>query len=408
MDLNSQITFFNYLYDTNNIPLFIFQNETLILQIPTILNFSERIQSYFLSLKKQNQKITYFMSSYEALYGLIRIEENDLWAFFGPYFTLPVTPESLPAILEEIQLAKEAESEAKIFFSGIPTGPLHRFLSDLSCIHAALCHELIPIEEISYSASHKRPTDNIQQIYTDIKYEATDRKPTHTTFLHEMHCLELIAKGDVESMKKNYSTMLSGQYGKIGNDALRQAKNIFISGCTLYTRAAIVGGLDVEEAYNLSDIYIRTCENYTNVADVERLHQKMPLDFTERVSREIKLKNVSQTIIDAVHYIKEHINEPLQAADIANYVNLSTSYFLKRFKSETGFGVSEYITKTRIEEACMLLSYTDKSLTEISNYLYFSSQSYFQNVFKKIIGMTPGQYRNTKKTPVFLRKGENI
>lgn len=404
MDLNSQITFFNYLYSANNIPLFIFQNESLILQIPTILNFSERIRSYFLSLRKQNQKITYFISSYEALYGLIRIEENDLWAFVGPYFTLPVTPESLPAILEEIQLPKEAESEAKVFFSGIPTGPLNRFLSNLSCIYTALCHELIPIEEISYSTSHKKPADNIQQLYTDIRYEAPVRKPTHTTFLHEMQRLELIAKGDVEAMKRNSSVMLPGEYGKIGNDALRQAKNIFIAGCTLYTRAAIAGGLDVEEAYNLSDIYIRTCESYNNVADVERLHQKMPLDFAERVEREVKLKNVSKPIIDAVHYIKEHITEPLRAADIASHVNLSTSYFLKRFKAETGSGVSEYITKSRIDEACMLLSYTNKSLTEISNYLYFSSQSYFQNVFKKITGMTPGQYRNTKKTPVFLRK----
>lgn len=408
MDLNSQITFFNYLYDTNNIPLFIFQDETLILQIPTVQNFSERIHSLFLSLKKQNQKITYFISSYEALYGLIQIEENNLWAFIGPYFTLPVTSESLPTILEEIQLPKEAETEAKIFLSSVPTGPLHRFLSNLSCIYTALCHELIPLEEISYSASHKKPADNIQQIYTDIKYEASDRKPTHTTYLHEMHRLELIAKGDVEAMKKNSRTMLPGQYGKVGNDALRQAKNILISGCTLYTRAAIAGGLDVEEAYNLSDIYIRTCESYNNVADVERLHQKIPLDFTERVSREVKLKNVSTTIIDAVHYIKEHINEPLRSVDIAAHVNLSTSYFLKRFKAETGIGVSEYITKCRIEEACMLLSYTDKSLTEISNYLYFSSQSYFQNVFKKITGMTPKQYRNAKKTSVFLRQETNL
>ena len=171
----------------------------------------------------------------------------------------------------------------------------------------------------------------------------------------------------------------------------------------MYTRAAIAGGLDIEEAYSLSDIYIQTSESYTSVADVERLHRRMPLDFAERVAREIRFKNVSQPIISAIHYIKEHINQPLQAELIASHVNLSTSYFLKRFKTETGVGVSEFITNAKIEEACLLLSYTDKSLTEISNYLYFSSQSYFQNVFKKITGMTPGQFRNSKKRPVFMK-----
>lgn len=48
----------------------------------------------------------------------------------------------------------------------------------------------------------------------------------------------------------------------------------------------------------------------------------------------------------------------------------------------------------KLEEAKSLLTYSDKSLGEISSYLSFSSQSYFQNVFKKKYGITPLQYRN--------------
>lgn len=131
--------------------------------------------------------------------------------------------------------------------------------------------------------------------------------------------------------------------------------------------------------------------------------RQMPMDFTERVEREVKFKNVSPSIVSAIHYIKEHVNQPLQAQDIAWHVNLSTSYFLKRFKAETGVGISEFINQVKVEEACVLLTYTEKSLTEISNYLYFSSQSYFQNVFKKIMGVTPGVYRNAKKVPPFMQ-----
>lgn len=49
-----------------------------------------------------------------------------------------------------------------------------------------------------------------------------------------------------------------------------------------------------------------------------------------------------------------------------------------------------FITRCKLEEAKSLLAYSKKSLAEISSYLCFSSQSYFQNVFKKQYGTTPG------------------
>ena len=51
----------------------------------------------------------------------------------------------------------------------------------------------------------------------------------------------------------------------------------------------------------------------------------------------------------------------------------------------------------RLEEARNLLTHSEKSLAEISNYLCFSSQAYFQNVFKKKFGITPTQYRKDSR-----------
>lgn len=58
--------------------------------------------------------------------------------------------------------------------------------------------------------------------------------------------------------------------------------------------------------------------------------------------------------------------------------------------------MNEFIMRCKLEEAKSLLSYTDKSISEISNYLCFSSQAYFQNVFKKKYGMTPNEYRKSR------------
>lgn len=71
---------------------------------------------------------------------------------------------------------------------------------------------------------------------------------------------------------------------------------------------------------------------------------------------------------------------------------------MRRFKEELGIHIGAFITSCKLEEAKTLLTYSDKSLSEISNYLCFSSQSYFQNVFKKQYGITPMQHRkNTQK-----------
>ncbi|MBO6094387.1 MAG: helix-turn-helix transcriptional regulator, partial [Oscillospiraceae bacterium] len=75
----------------------------------------------------------------------------------------------------------------------------------------------------------------------------------------------------------------------------------------------------------------------------------------------------------------------------------SSSYLMRRFKAEVGMSVGDYITKCKLEEACDLLVYGSRSLAEISAYLGYSSQSYFQNVFKKQYGMTPMQYRKANR-----------
>lgn len=404
MNTDDYIVFLNYLFNINNIPLCLLQDNNVLLQIPASTCFVDLARPYYHKLKDRNQPITYISCPYDAYYGLIQITDSkqNLRVFVGPYFTTPLTRESVPAIINTMNVPPEDTEKMRIFLTGLRHGPLHSMLSYLACLHFAINHELVKIEDIDYDPT-KHTEQQIQSVYTKTSYESRETNHPHNTYLHEMHRLDLIASGNTAELKKTLATPLPGHRGMTASNGLRQAKNIFISACTMYCRAAIAGGLDVEEAYSLSDVYIQTSESYTSVSDVERLLLKMPLDFTERVEREVKFKNVSQPVISAIHYIKEHVNQPLQADDIAAQVNLSTSYFLKRFKAETGEGLTDFITQTKIEEACILLSYTDKSLTEISNYLYFSSQSYFQNVFKKVMGMTPGQYRNQKKKPAFFK-----
>ena len=79
---------------------------------------------------------------------------------------------------------------------------------------------------------------------------------------------------------------------------------------------------------------------------------------------------------------------------LAEYVQLNETYLSKLFKKETGQSVSEYIRDRKVEEAAALLRYSEKTSVEIATDLGFSSHSYFISIFKKVMGMTPKEYRD--------------
>ena len=62
-----------------------------------------------------------------------------------------------------------------------------------------------------------------------------------------------------------------------------------------------------------------------------------------------------------------------------------------------GCTVSEYIRDEKIEEACYLLTFSNKTSIEIANDLSFSYNSYFISVFKKVKLITSNEYRNQNK-----------
>ena len=93
----------------------------------------------------------------------------------------------------------------------------------------------------------------------------------------------------------------------------------------------------------------------------------------------------------------ERAHENITVSELAESVGLNETYLSKLFKKEMGCTVSEYIRDEKIEEACYLLSFTNKTSIEIATDLSFSSHSYFISVFKKVKGVTPKEYRNQHK-----------
>jgi two-component system response regulator YesN len=98
----------------------------------------------------------------------------------------------------------------------------------------------------------------------------------------------------------------------------------------------------------------------------------------------------------AIDHMRRHFHKELSIEVMAQYLEITPNYFSHLFKKETGIPFSEYLNKIRIHEAKRLLSETNKMAYQVMDDVGFRNYKYFVQLFKKMEGMSPTDYRKTK------------
>ena len=109
----------------------------------------------------------------------------------------------------------------------------------------------------------------------------------------------------------------------------------------------------------------------------------------------VRIKH-SDVVFKVAEYVKSRIAEKITLDEIAEYVSLSKSYLSRIFKEETGESLSVYINKIRIEKAKLMLLDNDCALVDVASLCGFEDQSYFTKVFKRLVGVSPKRYRESR------------
>ena len=92
-------------------------------------------------------------------------------------------------------------------------------------------------------------------------------------------------------------------------------------------------------------------------------------------------------------YIDENYQKDISLDEISRMVNISPYYFSKLFKQGTGENFIEYLTRTRMRQACVCLRNPDYSIKQICAMVGYSDPNYFSRIFKKYEGVNTSQYR---------------
>lgn len=109
-----------------------------------------------------------------------------------------------------------------------------------------------------------------------------------------------------------------------------------------------------------------------------------------------KTKNDTNTILKAKMYIEKNYMNKLTLDDIAKHLGVTSYYFCRMFKKETGINFASYLTEVRLNQAKKLLKETNLSNRQICERVGINSTNYFHQLFKNFTSLTPSEYRNNR------------
>lgn len=389
-------TLFHYLYSSSLIPIYIYQGKELQHAFPNQDKDTHPPAEYVDQLLETNNTVTYLSTSFFSYFGALKVNElSNVVIIIGPISQINYSKDTFRSMKREYVVSNEKKEHFHAFFNLIPPMQLQQFIN-----HLRLLHFLINNTEIRFTDIFRLKTEysSINAQYATNVFEKKEHNYFNNSYDIEAQMLKNVENGNETGLLNFIEQPFIVHEGVIGPNNIRQAKNTYIVTLTLITRAAIRGGLETEVAFQLSDLYIQQIETLNTLEGIQTLCQEALFHFTKKVAEVRFNASQDEDVYKIAQYVYRHTNKPITVTEIADHFGYSRTYLSYKFKKDVGITLGQFITQCKLEEAKSLLTCTRKSISEISNYLCFSSQSHFQTIFKKYCKTTPASFRKQNKT----------
>ena len=203
-------------------------------------------------------------------------------------------------------------------------------------------------------------------------------------------CRAVAAKNAPEA--KELLNQLLGHIFFHSNGDFETIKSRVLDLTILLSHAAIEAGANADQIFALN----RGCkEEIAGIGSIDRLSLWLTDVINRFIGYVFDFSSVKHADIihKTVDYIAGHYAQKLTLDDISGHVYMSRSYLCRVFKKEMHCSLTAYINRVRVNKSKQLLSDTQLSLIEVGNAVGFDDQSYFSKVFRSMVGVSPGRYR---------------
>jgi len=136
--------------------------------------------------------------------------------------------------------------------------------------------------------------------------------------------------------------------------------------------------------------YLETMRCYLILLLIDIMRQ---LQFSDRT------ETANEMVIAITDYVQDHFPERISLSEIAAKYNYSLAHVSHTFKAETGMTFQDYVQSVRIRESCRLLINTPKKVAEIATLVGYTNIKFFNELFKRRMGMSPREFRKNPQPP---------
>lgn len=318
----------------------------------------------------------------------------------GPYLLEEPTILMVESIISDNKMAISLKNIVKQYYLSLPMISTYKanitaeFLSYMVSTFHLHCFDTPKIGKLTYDfQTEYSVSPSIIKQNTENAMETLEKRYYMENAM--LHAVETGNRGLFESILKENTSLMGNIPDRVPNDPLRSLKNTSITLNTLLRKAAEKGGLHPIYLDSISSKYAVQVEKCTSYQQISDLIITMQIEYCDSV-RKFSLKNYSSQIRKAIEYIRINLNQNLSLDSISAALYLNPYELSRQFKKETGETITEYINKTRTNEALYILENEDISITEASYMVGYNDVNYFTKVFKKIKGITPSEYRRSK------------
>ena len=331
-------------------------------------------------------------------YVLCISKEDDEHLVVGPFVENPITDDLVYPIINNLDLNLDYASKLKLYYQSVPTIDASTVYEILFTINEYITKNQNPPHLNTVDLSILPKQDSSYDLFVKDLNRTSMYRKLEERYAGEDRLLSYIEKGDIVLAQKEFAK-ISISHSEIirTKDSLRNTKNLLLVANTLFRRAAYIGGVHPIYLDELSGKWAIKIEQAVSLKDLDNLHLQMINSYC-LLTKEHSLSKYSSIVKQALMFINLNISSNLTVKRVAQEVSLSPDYLTRLFKKELGVNIITYINRKRIHTSLELLKNTNLSIEEIGDLIGLSNTSYFYTIFKREIGVSPKQYRNSLKS----------
>ena len=361
--------------------------------------YSKTITEYFCGIEPNT--VYKFVDALACRYVLLALPQpaNNAVLCVGPYLSSELSHADVLEIAEDLKLDPNQAKLLESHYGSIVCLPdSSRLFSVLDTFIERIWGSSENYTVVDVSKERISDEFPIQQKKdpSDPEIKAMNMKMMEARYFYENELMQAVAQGQSHKAGVILSSFSHLSFETRLPDTLRNLKNYCIIMNTLLRKAAENGGVHPIYLDSISSSFAKKIEQLNSTSAVQNLMTEMFSSYCKLVKKH-SMKHFSPPVQKAIIYIDSDLTANLSLSAIAETQNVSASYLSWLFKQETGETLTDHVNKKRVKLAAKLLETTNLQIQTIAQYCGILDVQYFSKVFKKYVGKSPKEYRESGK-----------